>query len=459
MANRESTGLAPSTAATKIWQLWRDPNVRFTIVAALTVASGWWFFSSVRGGFIVRGSTFPERLWAVRAVLFRSLLSLSFAFWLVKLLFADLLVFGKLPQPTAVEAETASRDSGKQTCGTRGATWAASWFFGVIILSFLLRRWLRYAGVAVNPWLCWGIETALVAGGCFALVAYSRRGNSSVPARNRSLNATTTTVAVLALLASTIYFCGTGAILLPAAVLVIGYIFSGPQMLARWAVAAARRGDYETALGRVRLCVWPRNLGLFVRADILYDMGRYREVKELMKPRAFDFAGNFQLGRLELLLYAMAEMQEGNLAEAERILRAAVGAPQRTGAWQFCLAEVLLMQGKDVDTACELIEFIRANWRLNGPRPARDSIAAKITALHAWALALKGNRAEAEREIELLLANLPQKSERDVAKVQIYIGEAQMALGKAAPAREAFTAAAMLDPHGGNGRRARDFAS
>jgi hypothetical protein len=79
-----------------------------------------------------------------------------------------------------------------------------------------------------------------------------------------------------------------------------------PGWLRSWTWGAARRGQYEIALRRARICSrfpgYPRAL----EADILNDAGRPAEAKALIKDKAFNAEGQPRLTDIALVVYAHA---------------------------------------------------------------------------------------------------------------------------------------------------------
>jgi tetratricopeptide (TPR) repeat protein len=163
---------------------------------------------------------------------------------------------------------------------------------------------------------------------------------------------------------------------------------------------------------------------------------------------AFDAKGQPRLTSLELYTYALALGNDGQEAEAQKLLEAAVQVPQRTWGLHVALATCLLSQKKDAKRACELMEQALANEQ--EPASALGSRADHQRRLgrYAWALAACGRRQEAELRIKEAHEGAASLNDPDVAGVQYFAGEAWRAMGEWGKARAAFQEALRLSPDG-----------
>jgi tetratricopeptide (TPR) repeat protein len=218
--------------------------------------------------------------------------------------------------------------------------------------------------------------------------------------------------------------------------------------LKRRVYGLSMQGKFDEALQEDRR--WSRipGYGGSLAGMIYFNAGRYAEAQVLAKPFAFDEQGKPKVASTDFYVYSLALVNDGKEAEAQKLLEAAVAAPQRTAGFHVALATCLLSQKKDAARACELLEQAMATP--NPPMPAyeRKSDDMKRLGRYAWALAAAGRRAEAEAKIREAVAGSTSLKGRDLAGVHYFSGEAWRALGERKQARDAFNEAMRLSPEG-----------
>jgi Tfp pilus assembly protein PilF len=218
--------------------------------------------------------------------------------------------------------------------------------------------------------------------------------------------------------------------------------------LKRWTYDLTRQGEFDRALQMDRRFSRIPGYGSPLEGPILFNAGRYPEAQAFVRPFAFDEQGKPKLTSAEFYTYALALVNDGKEAEAQKLLEAAVQVPQRTAGFHVALATCLLSQKKDAERARELLEQALAFPDLQTTAYGRNSDLAMRIARYAWALAACGRRDEAEAQIEKAFAGSTGLKDRDLAGVHYFAGEAWRSLGEWKKARAAFDEALRLSPDG-----------
>lgn len=451
----------PSRASSTTAPLWlevlRSWNFRIILIAICNVAAFRWWLAWPPGGSITLSPTLSDRLWGFAALVFRSLLALFFAVWAVKLLFEYLLRSRPAVHLTP-EAAAAYQPAAKPRGISAQANRITAMFLLALVLSLFL-DWV-FAKLASVLWpgassIALIMHSVVFVGGTTAFVIYAMRRPVPVLAAPRTAPSRTgITIAVAVLILGTLFALPLGRSIDVLLVFAAGTLLYIPGCLLSWTWGAARRGQYDLALRRARLCSRFPGYPKMIEADILNDANRSAEAKALIKDKAFDGQGRPRLTDIALAVYVHATLAQGNISEGEQLLEAAVRLPQRAGTFHIALAELLLEERKDVERATKLIEDAMETWKPQGRY--RSWISLHRSAAHAWALAVSGRRDEAEKELQRVSANPPSSANRDAAHLQRLVGETRVALGDLDAARAAFADAAERDPQGYNGKRAQN---
>jgi tetratricopeptide (TPR) repeat protein len=236
------------------------------------------------------------------------------------------------------------------------------------------------------------------------------------------------------------------AIFAPIVLLVIGAV--ALTKLRRWTYGLARQGEFDRAIQMDRRLARIPGYGSPLEGVILFNAGRYSEARAAVKPLAFDERGQPRLTSHELYIYALALENDGKEDEAQKLLEAAVLAPQRAASFHVSLATCLLSQKKDASRACELLEQAMATPAPPMPAYARNADHVRRLGRYAWALAAAGRRPEAETRLQEAFAGSSGIRARDLADLQVFAGEMWRSLGEWKRAREAFDEALRLSPDG-----------
>jgi hypothetical protein len=218
--------------------------------------------------------------------------------------------------------------------------------------------------------------------------------------------------------------------------------------LRRWIYEVGHRGEYERALRLNRWFAWIPGYGGSLEGPILFNAGRYHEARSFLRALAFDAKGQPRLTSLELYTYALALGNDGQEAEAQKLLEAAVQVPQRTWGLHVALATSLLEQKKDAKRACDLMEQALANEQEPASGFGHKADHLRRLGRYAWALAACGRRTEAETKLQEAFAGSASLKDPDLAGVHYFAGEAWRAMGEWRKAREAFQEALRLSPKG-----------
>jgi tetratricopeptide (TPR) repeat protein len=231
------------------------------------------------------------------------------------------------------------------------------------------------------------------------------------------------------------------------------------HMARRTAVLQALTGRFDQALRLNRMLSWIPGYGGSLEGWILLEAGRYSEAQAATRPRAFDKHGNPRLANWQLLYYAMALSHQGKGAEAQELLGAALRLKPKIGRFHLGLADCLLEQGKDPETARALLEQVQANWQEESDTSGRRAKQAHREARYAWALAGCAGRVEAILHMMQASAGYATFISRDQAWLRYYAGETWRALGDTEKARSAFEEANELHPFGQVGQRSQQRLS
>jgi hypothetical protein len=238
----------------------------------------------------------------------------------------------------------------------------------------------------------------------------------------------------------------TAAFFAPIGILVIWGVALSKLKL--WTYGLTRKGETDRALEMDRRLSRFPGYGSSLAGPILFNAGRYAEVRDIVRPLAFDQQGNPHLTSMELYTYALALENDGMQVEAQKLLEAAVEVPQRTAGFHVALATCLLDQKKDAERARELLELAMATPDTQSTSYGRTSDHLMRLARYAWALAACGRREQAEAQIEKAFASSNGLKDRDLAGLHYFAGEAWRSLREWRKARTAFDEALRLSPDG-----------
>ena len=220
------------------------------------------------------------------------------------------------------------------------------------------------------------------------------------------------------------------------------------QRLKHRAYDLSRRGEFDKALDTNRRFSHLPGYGSSLEGVILFNAGRYADAGAFVKSKAFDERGNPLLTSTEFYIYALSLINSGHEAEAEKLLREAVQAPQCKDSMKVALAACLLTQCKEPDYACKLMEEVMAAPQRPITAYGERGDRARRVAQYGWALASCGNRQEMEARIQEAFAVADGLNGSDLAGVHYFVGEAWRALGETAKARVEFNEALALSPEG-----------
>jgi tetratricopeptide (TPR) repeat protein len=223
----------------------------------------------------------------------------------------------------------------------------------------------------------------------------------------------------------------------------------------REAVALVGEGDYEGALRISRRWLRSKPYGRPFQGWILLEAGQYSEGQELLKDSAFDEKGMPRLTNVNLFFYAAALLNQGKNAEAQVLLEAAIGVPQKEDYFHSCLAECLLTQNKETNRACEILDSVTKALK---KRPNPDQVRAFLSqciALHAWALASCGRMAEASVRLQDAFEQSCELKKKELAELMHLKGVVCLTLGDREGAKASFRETLALFPHGSTGVLAR----
>lgn len=212
-------------------------------------------------------------------------------------------------------------------------------------------------------------------------------------------------------------------------------------MLMAWAHSGMQAAS---SAGRYGLALWLSNLMLLSpterrkdRGWIFLAAGRFKEAQQALRPLAFDRDGKPNLTSYALYFYATALMDDGEEQAAEKLLEAAVQAPQETKVFHFGLADCLLTQGKDPERARRLAEEVRMDPLRRYTPDRQFYLRRQCVALEAWSLALEGRRESCMETLHSALDGCERLNARDLAGLLHLKGVTLAALGEREEARNA----------------------
>ena len=236
------------------------------------------------------------------------------------------------------------------------------------------------------------------------------------------------------------------AFLAPIAILVIWGTALTKQR--RRILGLAKQGEFDRALQMDRRSSRIPGYGAPLEGVILFNAGRYAEARAFAKPFAFDEQGQPRLTSTKLYVYALALENDGQEAEAQKLLEAAVQVPQQRAGFHVALATCLLSQKKDAERARELMELALAFGEHGVSSYGRNSDHALRLGRYAWALAACGRREQASAQIEKAFVGSSVLKDRDLAGLHYFAGETWRSLREWRKARTEFDEALRLSPDG-----------
>jgi tetratricopeptide (TPR) repeat protein len=163
-----------------------------------------------------------------------------------------------------------------------------------------------------------------------------------------------------------------------------------------------------------------------------------------LRPLAYDSNGQPKLTGSALYIYTLALTNGGRAAEAEKLLDAAVQAPQQDGSFHVALSTCLLSQDKDPQRALTLIQQAMSNWPETGNSYESRADLMRRYARLAWALAACGRADDAKAKLQEAFAGATDFRADDMAGLQYFAGETWRVLGDQSKARAAFKEALRL---------------
>jgi tetratricopeptide (TPR) repeat protein len=208
--------------------------------------------------------------------------------------------------------------------------------------------------------------------------------------------------------------------------------------LKRRVMRLAKQGDYDQALRVNQQYSWIPGYGSSLEGTILFQAGRYSEAQSLLQPQAYDSNGQPKTTGSALYIYTLALTNGGRAAEAEKLLDAAVQAPQTSGVFHVALSTCLLSQNKDPQRALDLIEQAMAKWPVTSDDYEGRADQMRRLGRYAWALAACGRSADAQSTLQQAFAGATDFRPDDLAGLQYFAGETWRVLGDSTKARAAF---------------------
>jgi tetratricopeptide (TPR) repeat protein len=453
----QPVALTNSAGSNLLIRWWRSPNVRFLFVALASSGSTYWMTHWPPGGSMNVGPSPGQLAWGIGYAFFPGLLTIFFGAWGIKLLFQIILGSSQThPEPTPAELEQVSTSPDKTGNTARNLT--ALYLVGIGIL--LLAAWgLRELTHIGPPNFATSASNSVLLGLLtIGLIFYAFRKRAPAQTSRRTMPSGVTVLIGVAIILIVSFFAMPWArrdsIFWVGVVALFQLYFVGRYYLVHWIWASVRHAQYAAALRRQKICSWFPGFPKALEGEILFESGRYDEAEKLLKNTAFDHAGSPRLSTPDLCAYAQVTAALGDARYASELLNAAVLVPQRSGAVQMALAELLLETGRDVSRAKSLVQEVVQRWKPHGSKPFHKWLIAHRAAVLAWAHALSHEHTDAERELHWALANLEIVASRDIAYVQLLAGHTFLALGKPQEARNAFLEASKRDPHGHHGKQA-----
>jgi tetratricopeptide (TPR) repeat protein len=145
-------------------------------------------------------------------------------------------------------------------------------------------------------------------------------------------------------------------------------------------------------------------------------------------------------------------MDSGRFEEAQRCFRRAAGIYPTGSPWANGMAEALLRQGMDPQSALKHAETALNLFRGGTERISDRPRLGAILATKAWALAACGRGAEARAAIDVALKSPARKTKGPLAQVHYKAGMSLLALSDHEGAQDHFARGTELDPAGRWGR-------
>ncbi len=234
-------------------------------------------------------------------------------------------------------------------------------------------------------------------------------------------------------------------ILLPFAVVVVW------AALSFYADHLVSQGQYDQALKLVPLAGLGRAWRSYLRGSVLTNAGRYEEAERTLR-EAIDHVGATKVD-IGLALEDLGNvlMERGRFEEALRCFRRAAGIYPDQSPWASGMAETLLRQGTDPQSALTHAETALRLFRAGMKQTDRWRLGT-ILATKAWALAACGRAGEAREAIDAALKSVARNTKTRLAQVHYKAGMSLLALSDHRGASEHFERGAELDPAGRWGR-------
>ncbi|MGA3345281.1 MAG: tetratricopeptide repeat protein [Terracidiphilus sp.] len=222
------------------------------------------------------------------------------------------------------------------------------------------------------------------------------------------------------------------------------------QMARQAAIQLALGGLYDDALRKNRWFSWLPSYGRSLKCWVLLEAGRYSDLLEATKPRAFDRHGQPKLMSSQLYYCAMALLYQGQGEGAQELFEAAYRLTPEFAHIQVALADCLLEQNKDPELARSLLSHTlsRAKWPESIDRNLEHADLALRKGRWAWALARCALRDKALWQMWHASEGSEALIHRDQAWLLYFAGETRWALGDTGQALAAFEEASALHPHG-----------
>jgi tetratricopeptide (TPR) repeat protein len=223
--------------------------------------------------------------------------------------------------------------------------------------------------------------------------------------------------------------------------------FYGLRWVRLWTYGLGRDRKYDLALRLDEIWSWLPGYGASLKGSILFTAGRYHDVRELLASRALDAQGNPRVDTLEFYTYSLALINDGESAEAQRLLEAAIPRAESREPLQVALATCLLEGKKDPQRARSLLENVLSARPSSSPAAyTQRADDVRRLARYAWALGACGMKSDAELRMREALDRSTNFKPSDLAGVRYFVGEALRAMGENQRAREMFQQALALNP-------------
>ncbi len=228
-----------------------------------------------------------------------------------------------------------------------------------------------------------------------------------------------------------------------------------------WIFIPLRRADYEGALRRVRRMrrTNPKSaMALFMEGTVLDYAGRYSEAEDLLRESLIQGQAQVPAESQAVALenQGFVYLKQGRYGEAQRAFEGSIEIrPEGSGPYSG-LAEVYLRQGIEPQRALDLTE--KALQRKGASFLIRTVVDnyrwAEIWGNKAWALALLGDHAGAQRALDQAYRHAPRRFKAEMAMLYYRAAQVTRLKGDTARAIGLLRAASQIDPAGGAGRLA-----